>query len=236
MKRNFVAIVSMVAYLVGLPILGWYLSTFIIENPPIVAPFLFASPLYAVVIAGGVLSYGRSARIKTGSLAPIDELEPVLRGHSRIFKRYLGRIAFADGELDGSACLMGWNRALLDRNVWNRLTPSGREFMLVYFLGQRKSTWIGSLARQSVFLGAYMLACLNLWYVILLHVGGVAIAVMYAGRVGDEQRFVRDRRVLVETNNYRGAVEFIKATRKPSDNSNDRLGALKQSAVELGLA
>lgn len=233
--RNFVAMVSIVMYLVGLPILGWYLSTFFVENPPIVAPFLFASPFYAILVAGAIMSFGRSTKFEEGSLVPAGELEPVLLQHHQIFKRYLGRIAFAHGGLDGSSCITAWTRVLIDQDIWDRLTPGGREFMLVYFLGQRKTTWFGSLARQACFLGAYILACINLWYVILLHVGGTALIVIYARRAGDEQRFARDRRALVETQNYKGAVEFIKATRKPKDNSNDRLAALKQSAVELGL-
>lgn len=107
--------------------------------------------------------------------------------------------------------------------------------MVRWALGRKDNPSLSNLWRIAVFLTAFVLASINLWFVLPIHIVGSTL-LMGTSRVYAARRDVRlDRRTLELTQNYKGAVNFIEFTRTDRDQAHKRLDALQQTAEGLGL-
>lgn len=231
-------LVRLTLSLVGLPVVGCYLSTLIVKNPPLVAPFLLTSPFYAMMVCGGIFSrFGMQDWGKKSQPVPTSESDLFTEKYPEILGQYEGRLAFADHDLSYSACMIWKSGLLIDKKIWRSLSAPGREFLLVRAAYQLKRPWFSEPLKVVGFLAAHILACINLWLVIPLHVGfaaTIAVIAVIAVRRSGTWDSDRDRNTLRITRSYSGAKEYLKTL--PINDMGDRLATLKQSAVDLGLA
>lgn len=223
-------------WLFGLPILGWWLASWLVNDPPIVAPFLLVSPLHALTIAAGVFGYrhAKDARTQKRPLTR-DESETLVSKYEAQLGRYSGKMALVADEymLGNRHVLDGW--LLINERTWNSLSGGAREFMLIRS-ATKGSRQLGRQILPSLYLlMAFVLASISLWLIIPIHIGAVVAAVMVSSRFASKVEQRLDKATMSITQDYKGAQDFIRQTKREKDRVGARLEALKQSASELGL-
>lgn len=233
------------SWCLGLPLLGWWIAGRIVESPPIVAPFLFASPLYAFTVVGSGWALRKFAALRRfrramdgheGSGDP--EVDGISGRYPDVFKRFENKIMLAplaDLDIERITILDGW--VWIDSKFWQSLSRGGREFGLVRSALDMKSAHPASPSRYltgpGVFLAAYVLASINLWLIIPCHILSLAGMVWAGQRAGERRDRERDEATLVLTRDVKGALQYIQAT---AIRGTTRTASLKAFAKANGIA
>jgi hypothetical protein len=236
MLTMVVRIAWTIAHLIGMPVLAWWLSGLIVNDPPLVAPFLFASPLYAMAAFGGIMyAFGMKKWDEPKTPLEPSEFESIAEAHPTVFSRYVGKVGLvADETLTAGAMVWkGW--LFVEEDLWHSLAPSAREFMLVRVAQRSPGPWWSWLLKNALFLAFFVLACINLWFVILLHVSLAISLAVYTMSTSRDYEEKRDRRTLGITRNYDAARQYVKAIKLDGERRRARLESLRESAIELGL-
>jgi|GEM_PF-5795085 len=226
-----------ICFLIGLPLAGWWLAGTIVANPPIVAPFLFASPFYAFMVVGSfwaLPSYRYREKIRKHSSTP--EIDGILGRYPELLGSFDGKVVFGKFEHWAMSQIVAWEGWLwVESGFWSSLDKPAREYAIVRaVIGRKRSTW-DRIERQAFstlfFLVGYVAASINLWFVIPAHTLWLGGMVWYGNTYGERLIEKDDAAALAVTNNLSGALRYFEKLSKGRDHDYDkRIDALKAAA------